>query len=254
MDIPAIDVSFSKDRVWAAFVRYPEIHPLDQPSGRNGAKADNLGRYRGPSTALVTGWSKDRFYGREAGKLWRIYTVDAVGGLPQEVKPDDPFDQGVPTWSADGRSLAFGELRDRKSDADMVIRVLDLATSMETILAGSKGKWSPRWSPDGRTILAQTTDFRSLISSIAVTNVDPSCTGVVGRRDLVCGRQVRTLSREHRKGIALFRVRVEDGKIDELALQPEQEYSWSGVAPDGSPLTLRTVKIEEIYALDLRLP
>ena len=56
------------------------------------------------------------------------------------------------------------------------------------------------------------------------------------------------------RGTALFRVRVDDGKVEQLAPQPEYEYSWSGVAPDGSPLTLRAVKIEEIYALDLKLP
>jgi hypothetical protein len=53
---------------------------------------------------------------------------------------------------------------------------------------------------------------------------------------------------------ALFRMRIADGKIEEFARQPEVEYSWSGVAPDGSPLTTRAVKIEEIYALDVKLP
>jgi hypothetical protein len=49
-------------------------------------------------------------------------------------------------------------------------------------------------------------------------------------------------------------VGIEDGKIEELARQPEDEYSWSGVAPDGSPLTLRAMRIEEIYALEVKLP
>jgi hypothetical protein len=100
--------------------------------------------------------------GRMTGKPWKIYIVNASGGIPEEVKPDDPFDQGVPSWSADGCCLTFGELRDRKPDAEMAIRVLDLRTGAETILPGSKGKWSPRWSPDGRTIVAETTDFKGL--------------------------------------------------------------------------------------------
>jgi Tol biopolymer transport system component len=193
--------------------------------------------------------------GQKPGKSWRIYTVDAAGGVPQEVKLDDPLDQGVPSWSADGRSLVFGELRDRKSDADMVIRVLDLGTGMEAILPGSKGKWSPRWSPDGRSILAQTTDFKELDlfncksqtwTPLARVLSDDATWSADGKFVHFRGNTER--------GTALFRVRVEDGKIDEFALQPEQDYSWSGVAPDGSPLTLRTVKIEEIYSLDLRLP
>jgi Tol biopolymer transport system component len=190
-----------------------------------------------------------------AGKLWRIYVVDASGGVPQEVKPDDPIDQGVPSWSADGRSLVFGELRDRKPDSEMMIRVLDLETGVETVLPGSKGKWSPRWSPDGRTILAQTTDFKELdLFDCQRQTWKPLTRAVAGDATWsLDGKFVHYLANVER-GRALFRARIADGKVEELALQPELEYSWAGVAPDGSPLTAHAVKIEEIYALDLKLP
>jgi Tol biopolymer transport system component len=138
----------------------------------------------------------------------------------------------------------------------MVIRTLDLDSGTETVLAGSKGKWSPRWSPDGRYILAATTDASELhlfdcksrrwkpLASLRAIN-DPTWSSD--------GRFVH-LTASTERGIALFRIKVADGKREELALRPEFEYSWSGVAPDGSPLTLRSIKLEEIYALDLRLP
>ena len=124
-----------------------------------------------------------------------------------------------------------------------------------TDLPGSKGKWSPRWSPDGRTILAQASDLEEfdlydcktqtwkVLARAASNDVSWSLDG-----------KFVHYSAHTERGSMLCRVRVEDGMVEELTLQPEFEYSWSGVAPDGSPLTLRSVKIEEIYALDLKLP
>ena len=252
---PAIDMGFSHDGDWAAFARYPECTLWV-------SRADGSERRQITSPGLEAHqphWSPDgrriAFMGRMPGKLWQIYIVNVAGGVPEEVKPDDPFDQGVPSWSADGRSLVFGELRDRKPDAEMVIRVLDLRTGAETVLPGSKGKWSPRWSPDGRYILAQTTDFKELDLFDCKSQTWKPLARAYGDDATwsLNGRFVHFMASTER-GRALFRVRVEDGKVEQLALQPEYEYSWSGVAPDGSPLTLRSVKIEEIYALDLRLP
>ncbi len=252
---PAIDIAFSHDGAWAAFARYPECTLWVSRADGSERKQIMWSKIE----AHQPHWSPDgrriAFMGQEPGKPWRIYIVNASGGAPEEVKPDDPFDQGVPSWSSDGRYLVFGELRDRKPDAEMVIRVLDLNTGTEAVLPGSKGKWSPRWSPDGSTILAQTTDFKELdlfdcksqswrvltraLSGDATWSVD--------------GKFVHFMAITER-GMALSRVGIEGGKVEELALQPEFEYSWSGVAPDGSPLTLRAVKMEEIYALELRLP
>ena len=251
---PAIDISFSNDGAWAAFARYPE-------STLWVSRADGSERRQITWPNIVAHqphWSPDghriAFMGQKRRKLWRIYIVDAAGGVPQEVKADDPFDQGVPSWSADGRFLVFGELRDRKPDADMVIRVLDLQTGAQSILPGSKGKWSPRWAPDGRSILAQTTNFQELDlfdcksqtwRTLARVQSDDASWSLDGK--------FIHLQANTERGRALCRIRVADGKFEQLALQPEKEYSWSGVAPDGSPLTFRALKIEEIYALDVRL-
>jgi DNA-binding winged helix-turn-helix (wHTH) protein/Tol biopolymer transport system component len=252
---PAIDVSFSNDGAWAAFARYPE-------STLWVSRADGSERRQVTWPTIVAHqphWSPDghliAFMGQKPGKPWRIYVVDAAGGVPQEVKPDDPFDQGVPSWSTDGRFLVFGELRGRKPDADMVIRVLDPQTGAESILPGSKGKWSPRWAPNRRSILAQTTDFKELdlfdcksqtCRTLARVQSDDASWSLDGK---FIHFQANT-----ERGRALCRIRVDDGKVEQLALQPEKEYSWSGVAPDGSPLTFRALKIEEIYALEVRLP
>lgn len=253
--LPAIDVLFSNDGAGAAFVRYPEYTLWV-------SRADGSDRRQitfAPLVAHQPHWSPDgrriAFMGQMPGKPWRIYIVPVSGGVPQEVKPNDALDQGVPSWSADGRSLVFGELRLRKPDAKMTIRVLDLATGNENVIPGSLGKWSPRWSPDGRTILAATTDFKGLDLFDCKTQTWKPLARAAAINDAVWSLDSKFVhfQANTEQGRALLRVRIDDGMIEQLALEPEIEFSWSGVAPDGSPLMLRAVKIEDIYALDLKL-
>jgi len=54
-----------------------------------------------------------------------------------------------------------------------------------------------------------------------------------------------------------YRVRVGDRKLERLASLKHLRLApvwWTGLSPDGSPLILRDVGIEEIYALDVQLP
>jgi hypothetical protein len=59
---------------------------------------------------------------------------------------------------------------------------------------------------------------------------------------------------------ALYRVRIGDHKVEKIAELKEIRLAigaigtWCGLAPDGSPLVLRDVGTQEIYALDLQLP
>src|SRR5439155_10974558 len=62
-------------------------------------------------------------------------------------------DQADVGWSADGNRLVFGDMHAADPD-NSVIRVLDLKTHQTSELPGSKGLFSPHWSPDGRYIAA----------------------------------------------------------------------------------------------------
>lgn len=59
---------------------------------------------------------------------------------------------------------------------------------------------------------------------------------------------------------ALFRIRVADRKLEEVHNHKDIRLaggvfgSWYGLSPDDSPLFLRDVATQEIYALDVELP
>ena len=69
--------------------------------------------------------------------------------------------------SADGKTLASGRLEPIKNE--WTITMIDMATRAVRTLKGSQGIFAPRWSPDGRYIVAisygngklQLYDFRS---------------------------------------------------------------------------------------------
>jgi Tol biopolymer transport system component len=57
------------------------------------------------------------------------------------------------SWSADGRQLAIGRMGTNNAD-DVDIQIVDIKTRKSSILSGSQGLYSPRWSPDGRYLIA----------------------------------------------------------------------------------------------------
>jgi hypothetical protein len=61
--------------------------------------------------------------------------------------------------------------------------------------------------------------------------------------------------------VRFYRVGVENLKLEDVAsvnlprgLASGMFGSWTGLAPDDSPLLVRDTSIQEIYALDLQLP
>jgi Tol biopolymer transport system component len=59
---------------------------------------------------------------------------------------------------------------------------------------------------------------------------------------------------------AFYRVQIADGEVRRiLSLNNIRRFfsqwgEWSGLAPDGSPLLVRDISTQEIYALDWKLP
>jgi len=152
MSAGALD--FSRDGQWVVYVKHPE--GTLWRSRIDGS--DPLQLTFGPDTTDGPHWSPDgrqiAFRSSLPGQPKRIFLISADGGVPTELLPDNENkkEEGIPTWSHDGRFIAFGELR---YDAKNIrIHVVELATGKVTPVPGSEGLWTPRWSPSGRYLLA----------------------------------------------------------------------------------------------------
>ena len=158
--ISADSVSFSKDGQWVAYVSFPE--GTLWKSKLDGSQRIQLSYP--PLTAVLPSWSPDGkqlvFYGFLPGGNAKLYTVSTDGGTPSEQIPEDSEKKLDPDWSADGTKIVFGNGPTNRNSS---IRILDVNTHQLSTLPGSTGLYSPRWSPDGRYIVAMTFDSRSLM-------------------------------------------------------------------------------------------
>ena len=123
-------------------------------------------------------------------------------------------------------------------------------------LPESAGFYQPSFSPDGQFVVGNDDHQISLFDL-----------GQQKWRTLVTierprwprwSRDGRYVYFVERRTESIFRVRVTDGKLEKLA-SPEngsgiQHSPWFSLAPDDSPLVLRDMSTQEIYALDWEAP
>jgi len=254
----ATDLRFSRDGQWVAYVSYPE--GTLWRSRVDGS--DRLQLTNSPVFAAQPRWSPDgtqiAFMNIQAGRPWKIWIISAQGGAAQEMLAEN-LPQVDPGWSPDGKQMVFS----RWITNEQSIQLLDLDSKKMSIIPGSQGLYSPRWSPDGRYIAALTTvqtkivifDFKSQTWS-----------------DWVSGHRFAypTWSPDGKYLFfetwvtdtpGYYRVQLGQTRGELLVdLKDLHQFStgslgvWSGMTPDGSPLFVRDTSTDEIYALDLELP
>ncbi|HET9399320.1 MAG TPA: hypothetical protein VFO34_00070, partial [Candidatus Acidoferrales bacterium] len=254
--IGADQLNFSRDGAWIAFISFP-----DGTLWRMRLDGSERLQLTQPSVhALNPRWSPDGkrilFVAREAGQLPKLFTISPEGGYPEPVAADTHA-QTSPTWSPGGDSIYFGRDPDGENQDMFLYRVNVKSGALER-LVGSQDLYAPICSPDGNSLVAQSvTGAHELILF-----------------DLRTGQR-RVLSDNHAdypdwsadsrfvyfntlmyKQPGLFRVRVADSKIEKIADVPflsTGSYGvWSGLAPDGSVLVLRSHVQTDVYALSLR--
>jgi Tol biopolymer transport system component len=254
--ISADSVSFSRDGQWVAYVTFPE--GTLWTSKLDGSRRLQLSYP--PLYSMLPSWSPDGkqivFYASSPRQKSKLYTVLTEGGTPREMMPEDPQEEWDATWSPDGTRIVFSG---PQSDPNPTIRILDVKSRQISLLPGSKGLYSPRWSPNGRYVVALPVDSHSLMLFDFAAQRWQEIAKVSAGFPIwsKTGDFVYFLHWENPSSV--MRVRISDRKVERMVdLKDFRETGhfgiWLGMAPDDSPLLLRDTGTQEIYALDWQAP
>lgn len=257
--ISAEGLDFSKDGKWVAYVTFPEgVLWRSRLDGSERLQLTNL-----PMKAALPRWSPDgkriAFSGLAPGEAWKISVISADGGSPEKLMPGENAELD-PNWSADGQSLVFGEFVGSPTSS---IYVLNLQTRQVSTLAGPKGLFSPRWSPDGRFISVTTHDGLKMLLFDLTTQAWKELDSGHSYNYPMWSRDAKYIyfSNPFENGTPFYRLRVADGKLEHVANADLTRGvawgtfgQWTGLAPDNSPLLIRDTSMQEIYSLDVQWP
>jgi Tol biopolymer transport system component/DNA-binding winged helix-turn-helix (wHTH) protein len=252
-------VEFSRD---GQFVAWISLHDSTLWRSRTDG-TQRLQLAATPMEVFAMHWSADGkrlvLMGREPGKLWRLYLVDANGG---DLHPllNENRNEGDPSLSPDGNLVVFGRLPDVMAERTLpkAIYILDMKAGTFAPLPQSEGLFSPRWSPDGRYIAAMPLGQRKLMlfdrhTSVWKTLVDQSAADPVWSHD---GHWIyfHDFLEESQ---AIYRASVPDGRVERIAglgnLQSIDiaDFRFVGLAPGDLPLIRARMSTANIYSADL---
>jgi serine/threonine protein kinase/Tol biopolymer transport system component len=244
-------LSFTKDGGRMAYVSYPD--GILWQSRTDGSDKHQL--TFPPMEANLPRWSPDgkqiAFSGGPTGKTGQIFLIPVGGGDPEQLTFG-----GDATWSPDGNSLVYA--------VGPGVQIINLKTRATTVVPNSMGLFSPRWSPDGRYLLALPRDAsRIMLYDFNLHSWQQLNQGKVdaGYPSWTPDGKCIYFNSSTEKGSPEYRICLGDRKIQHVAdmaaagnLVSGTAASWTVLAPDGSILALRDTSSEEIYALDVKFP
>jgi eukaryotic-like serine/threonine-protein kinase len=216
----------------------------------------------GPIRPVLPRWSPDgqtiMFFDFPVGSdhPGKIYDIPATGGAPRELLPSDTQNEQDPTWSADGKRVAFGvDANNASAMSGPAIRILEVQSGKVTTVPGSEKMFSPRWSPDGRYLAAMTSDSTHLM----LLEFQTQKWKEIGKGTMSWINWSRDSQYVYFKDMtdsgAVERIQVSDGKAEKILDLKDSVFTGLGggsvsVGPDGSALLLRDRGTQDVYALD----
>ena len=258
----ATDLAFSRDGQWIAYVSIPD-HKLWR------SRVDGSQPLQLTPTSLFAGlprWSPDGkqivFMARTYTSNYRAYLISMNGGETEPLVPgaEAGFD---PNWSPDGKTIVVA-LTDPESSASAGISIVEVASRTISSVPGSTGYFSPRYSPDGKYILAISHDSLKLMlfdrSTSRWSELVGAEIGLKGYPTFSHDGQYLYFDTSFTVDSAFYRLRLADHKLERLfSLRDLRRFhadlgSWTGLTPDDSPLLVRDMSSQEVYALDWEAP
>jgi Tol biopolymer transport system component len=187
-----------------------------------------------------------------------VYLVSRDGGTPR-LLVDAQLGTEVPSWTHDGHSILFYDLG---TDPTLgVLKTIDIETRQVSIIPDSGNLSSPVASPDGRYIAPASVDGQKLMLFDFTTRKWSDLLKMsVGWTTWSHDSQYIYFDTGLTENPAFYRVRVADRKLERIAdLKGLRRVvngwiPWSGITPDGSPILVRDIGSQEVYALDFETP
>ena len=257
----AMQADFSRDGKFVAYVRADGTLWRSKTDG-----TEKLQLTFAPMQVTVPHWSPDStriaFTGVKPGAPARIYFVPAAGGAPEQITSDqNEFD---PSWSKDGSELMYGTSLTLDNSSPTRIVILNLKTRAVTQVADSEGLCCPRWSPDGRWVVALSADNLKLLlfdESTQKWRQLAEKIGTFGYMTWSLDSKYVGFDTSFTADPAFYRVSIPDGQITRVVslknmrrFFPQLSGEWSGMTPEGSPLVVRDISTQEIYSVDWQVP
>ena len=185
-----------------------------------------------------------------------MYLISVDGGTPHRVLPESTEEEWDPSYSSDGSKIVFGGV---PTESNSTIKILDLGTHQVSTVPNSSGLFSPRWSPDRRYLVAMPRDASKLVLfDFATQNWEElariSCAFPNWSKN---SDYVYFLQGPDQASVMCLH--IGDKRIERVADLKNLRITgywgiWLGLAPDDSPLLLRDIGNQDIYALDWHTP